>query len=167
MKLKGIFWRTTFLLGIMSLPTLGNVQNSSVASIQTEYKHYFASTYTTLEIQTVYTNPFDHPVYLPGCRGITKGIEKLIDNEWVYIYPSHFACGTKPIPQVNANATYIDSFINWNEIFYVNPGFIIDGEYRIVWEVYSSLDDEKEYVNRETRLPLEQRISNTFRIEPL
>ncbi len=166
MLLKLISWHI-LTLALNSL-MIGNVQEVHNPAIQTEYSHYFANTYTTLEIQTIYTNPFDQAVYLPGCRGITKDMQKLVDNKWIYIPRSHFACGTEPLPQVNPGGTLVDAFdINWDDIFLENPEFEIEGEYRIVWRIYAGLDVEREYADLDTLLPLEQRVSNTFRIEKL
>jgi hypothetical protein len=162
-----MFWQVAFVLGILGLVSHGNDQHNSIVSIKTENNHYFASIYTSLEIQTVYTNTFDYPVYITGCHRISGGIEKLINSTWVFTYPrSIFPCGGIRA-QVNPQEALLDTFvIYWNDLYFENPDFSIEGEYRIVWEIYSSPDDET-YVNRETLLPLEQRTSNIFRIEPL
>jgi hypothetical protein len=165
LKVKRVFYKA--FLNILLITTFRCFAQAAIETpIQTEYNHYVFNIPTPLKIQTTFINLHNYFVYLPGCRGITKGIEKFVNGQWVYIYPrSHFACGTYPIPRVNPDEILTDIFvIKWDDLFFENPGFRVPGECRIVWQIYKANSDTNVEISG-TLLTVEQRISNTFRIE--
>lgn len=122
-----------------------------------------------VEIGYRFTNPTDSSVYVHKCQVTDQPIiERWNGQEWVDAYsPPQLACLEQPTA-IAPDATYTDTLEMASPSKPGNPGQFkpdtIRGHYRLVWEVYRNVDPETYHVSG--LLPLEDRISNTFRLEP-
>jgi hypothetical protein len=143
------------------------------APFQTDQLHYtLVSSPDGLEgdIEYVFTNPTQSPVYIVNCNSFTRlALEKRTGKQWVKAWePVVEACLSEPIV-VQPEQAYRAVI----HVFAVHPGkdmypkFSVDsvpGVYRLVWEAVLQTYDPDTYPFGEV-LPLEQRISNHFRLD--
>jgi hypothetical protein len=159
--------RVFLLFVLASLLPVCKVQTTSTLGIHTEYSNDFASSYFPLEIQLSYTNSSTMTLYITDCHGSTQIFEKYIDEQWLVPYlRSVYSC--LQIFEVEPSETFKHTFIVNTRLLaeqlnLTNPK--MEGDYRITWDIYTNLDESG--VALQTLLPLEQRISSTFRIESL
>jgi len=122
------------------------------------------------EIPYVFTNPTQSPVYIVNCNGFTSlALEKRVGEQWVKAWePVMEACLSEPIvvqPEQEYRAViYVFAAHPANDI---DPKFLVDsvpGVYRLVWHSILQNYDPDTYPFGEA-LPLEQRISNHFRLD--
>ncbi len=141
-------------------------------AIQTDKKAYtvgFTDLFMELTVEMRYTNRTRRIVYLPRCLVVHSPIlEKLEDGEWVFAYAPVVSLCLGPPVVVMPDAPYAYTFemhagLRSNNL---HPKFKpdeVEGVYRLAWEIYRTWQPD----NRPglgTLLPLEQRISNTFRL---
>lgn len=146
---------------------------ASDAAIRTDRAEYVADRSgggVSLDIHIRYTNPTDGPTWLSTCHGAYPPMmEKLVDGAWVRAFePPVLLCLGVPIV-VAPGASFDDDFIVRASPRGSNtyPQFELEtvpGTYRLVWDIHRG--DGSGIANGETPqlLPLDQRLSNTFRI---
>ena len=143
------------------------------ASFQTDQLHYtLVSTPDGIqgEISYAFTNPTQSLVYIVNCNGSTRlALEKRIGEQWVKAWePIMEACLSEPIivqPE-QAYQAVIHIFAA-DPAKDIHPKFSVDsvsGIYRLVWQDVLQTYDPDNYPFGEA-LPLEQRISNHFRLD--
>jgi hypothetical protein len=122
------------------------------------------------EIPYVFTNPTQSPVYIVNCNGFTRlTLEKRMGEQWVKAWePIMEACLSEPIvvqPE-QAYRAVIHVFAA-HPAKDMHPKFFLDsvpGVYRLVWQDVLQTYDPDTYPFGDA-LPLEQRISNHFRLD--
>ena len=124
-----------------------------------------------LTIRMTYRNNTGKDVYLPTCRGPQPPrLQKEVNGSWVVAFaPNVLACEGAPIT-VRAGDSYDYTFrilagmpgTNYAPRFAVSE---IPGTYRILWEIFSATtgNPSRPSTTRDP-LPIEQQISNTFRL---
>lgn len=143
------------------------------APIRTDRAEYVAARSgggVSLDIQIRYTNPTAGATWLSTCHGANPPVlEKLVGDSWVLAYdPPVPLCLGAPIV-VRPGASFDDTFpvraaprgTNRYPQFEVEP---VAGTYRLVWDVYQGDGSELRRNEAPMLLPIEQRVSNTFRI---
>jgi hypothetical protein len=125
-----------------------------------------------LTIRMTYRNGTGKDVYLPTCRGPQPPrLQKEVNGNWVIAFaPNVLGCEGAPIT-VRAGDSYDYTFrilagmpgTNYAPRFAVSE---IPGTYRILWEIFSGTSGDPSKPSSTTRdpLPVEQQISNTFRL---
>jgi hypothetical protein len=124
-----------------------------------------------LTIRMTYRNNTGKDVYLPTCRGPQPPrLQKQVGDSWVVAFaPNVLACEGAPIT-VRAGDIYNYTFrilagmpgSNYAPRFAVSE---IPGTYRVLWEIFSGTrGDPSRPGTTIDPLPLDQQISNTFRL---
>jgi hypothetical protein len=146
---------------------------ASEAPIQTDRAEYTLRYTEQLAEATIgvrYTNRTGSPVYLPTCHVPHPPVlEKRVGSTWVAAYrPAVLACLGPPVV-IQPGATYEYTF----KVVAGRPGTNsfpqfevaeIPGTYRLVWGLLSTWDPDGPGPGLGRSLPLEQRVSNEFRI---
>lgn len=124
-----------------------------------------------LTIRMTYRNTTGKDVYLPTCRGPQPPrLQKEVNGSWVVAFaPNVLACESTPIT-IRAGDSYAYTFrvlaglpgTNYAPRWAVAE---IPGTYRVLWEVFTGMSNNGgRTVTTRDPLPVEQEISNTFRL---
>jgi len=120
-------------------------------------------------VEMQYTNRRSDSVYVVNCGGATAvKLERLVGGQWRSAYePPVFNCVSQPIvvaPGATRRFTLlIGAGVAGSTIEPKWPFADVDGTYRIVWgQFLSSYREDRQ--PRGDALPLEQRLSNRFRL---
>jgi hypothetical protein len=149
------------------------LQRDLTAPFQTDQLSYIlVSTSEGLEVEIPYmfTNPTQSAVYIVNCNGFTRlALEKRTGDHWVKAWePVVEACLSEPIvvqpEQAYQAVIHVFGAHPANDM---HPKFSVDsvpGVYRLVWQDVLQTYDPDTYPFGEA-LPLEQRVSNHFRLD--
>jgi hypothetical protein len=160
--------------GILDVLGLGSDEPPSLAGapIQTDSAIYHLRTTEhahELTIGLTYTNPTGSPVYIPTCHTPHPPVlEKWEGGEWVTAYaPVVLLCLGPPVVigagEVYAYRYEVSATRRPNTI----PRFEVaelPGTYRLVWRMLGTWTPDGSEPGLGKELPLEHRVSNTFRI---
>ncbi|MGH7752667.1 MAG: hypothetical protein ACREN5_07610 [Gemmatimonadales bacterium] len=160
------------LLPLLALLACSEPVSPRPAAFETDAPAYtLATTAIGYEgsIGFVFTNPNAGPAYIVNCQGATSlHLEKRVGTAWRVAWaPAINACLSAPIvvapgAQYRGVVRIIDCSFRTN----CAPRFAVPdiaGQYRLVWTAVLSSYDDRRYPFGGL-LPLEQRISNAFRI---
>jgi hypothetical protein len=143
------------------------------APFQTDQLHYtLVATPDGLEgeIPFVFTNPTKSPVYIVNCNGFTELImEKWTGEQWVKAWePAMEACLSEPIVvqpgQAYRAVVHVFAADPAKDMYPKFSVASVPGVYRLVWQAVLQNYAPDAYPFGEA-LPLEQRISNHFRLD--
>jgi hypothetical protein len=149
------------------------LQRDLTAPFQTDQLHYtlvLAPDGLQGEIPYVFNNPTQSPVYIVNCNGFTRlALEKRMGEYWVKAWePIMEACLSEPVvvqpEQAYRAVIHVFGAHPANDMY---PKFSVDsipGVYRLVWQDVLQTYDPQTYPFGDA-LPLEQRISNHFRLD--
>jgi hypothetical protein len=124
-----------------------------------------------LTIRLNYRNTTGKDVYLPTCNGPQPPrLQKEVNGTWVVAFaPNILACESAPITVRNGDS-YDYTFnvlagmpgTNYLPRFSVSD---IPGTYRVLWEIFrGTVGDPRRPTTTRDPLPLEEEVSNTFKI---
>ena len=151
--------------------TAGSPGRAPIETDRTVYAVDDTAGLARLTIRMTYHNTTGKDVYLPTCRGPQPPrLQKQVDGNWVIAFaPNVLACEGAPIT-VRAGDSYDYTFrilagmpgTNYAPRFAVSE---IPGTYRILWEIFSATtgDPSRPSTTRDP-LPIDQQVSNTFRL---
>jgi len=151
--------------------TAGSPGRAPIETDRTVYAVDDTGGLARLTIRMTYHNTTGKDVYLPTCRGPQPPrLQKEVNGSWVIAFaPNVLACEGAPIT-VRAGDSYDYTFrilagmpgTNYAPRFAVSE---IPGTYRILWEIFSGTtgDPSRPSTTRDP-LPIDQQISNTFRL---
>lgn len=152
----------------------GQAPTTSGAPLQTDRASYRLDTTSRghqLDIDFTFTNPTGRRVYVPTCRTPhPPGLEKWQNGAWVRAYsPVVLECLGPPLV-IEPGAAYAGtlSIHAGRAGTRQYPQFQVEsipGTYRLVWNVLGNWAPDGPEPGLGTPLPLEQRVSNNFRIE--
>lgn len=150
----------------------GEPPSLSGAPIQTDSTVYHLRTTENaheLTIRLNYTNPTGSPVYIPTCHTPHPPVlEKWQGDKWVTAYsPVVLLCLGPPVV-IGAGEVYAYTYrVSASRRPNTLPRFAvaeIPGTYRLVWHILDTWTPQGSEPGLGRELPLEQRVSNTFRI---
>lgn len=159
---------------LTTLGCAGATAGSGSPPIQTDRTVYAVNDsagLARLTIRMTYRNNTGKTVYLPTCRGPQPPrLQKQVGDEWVIAFaPNVLGCEGVPVA-VAAGDTYDYTF----RILAGMPGSNfaprwavseIPGTYRVLWEIFQTTSGEsRRAVTTRDPLPVEQEISNSFRL---
>lgn len=142
--------------------------------LQTERSVYSAGVGTRsagVTIRFRFTNRTGQTVYAAGCRGVDPPVlEKQLDGRWVSVHAPFVDLCEPTVRPIRPDEVYRSSLRvrpgqPGSRVAPTVPPLGIPGTYRLVWNVYGRWR-AGHAPSREDLLPLEQRISNPFGIEP-
>jgi hypothetical protein len=151
--------------------TAGSGSGPAIQTDRTVYAVDDSAGLARLTIRMTYHNTTGKDVYLPTCRGPQPPrLQKQVGDAWVVAFaPNILACEGAPITILRG-----DSYAYTFRILAGMPGsnfaprFAVSevpGTYRVLWEVFSGTSgDPSRPVTTKDPLPLDQQISNTFRL---
>jgi len=162
----------TFALGAAgcSHPAVGPTGGDALRTDRTEYVADRSGGGVALEIALTFTNPTGGPVNIPSCHEpYAPLLEKLVGDAWVTAYaPPQLLClGVPVVVPAGGTLPYrfrIEGFPRGSNSF---PQFEVQdvpGTYRLVWHIFEGDGSGYATGGPAAELPLEQRVSNTFRI---
>ena len=151
--------------------TAGSPGRAPIETDRTVYAVDDTAGLARLTINMTYHNTTGKDVYLPTCRGPQPPrLQKEVNGNWVVAFaPNVLACEGVPIT-VRAGDSYDYTFrilagmpgTNYAPRFAVSE---IPGTYRILWEIFNGTSgDARRPATTRDPLPLDQQISNTFRL---
>ena len=143
------------------------------APIQTDSSVYHVRTteyFHEIVMNLSYANPTGGKVYIPTCHGPhPPALQKRVGEQWVTAYaPVVLLCLGPPVI-IEPGETYR---YNYRVMAAHRPNTVprfevdeIPGTYRLVWHMLGTWTPNGPEAGLGEELPLEQRVSNTFRIE--
>jgi hypothetical protein len=149
----------------------GSAGGPPIQTDRTVYAVNDSAGLASLTIRMTYQNATGKDVYLPTCRGPQPPrLQKQVGDAWVVAFaPNVLACEGAPIT-VRSGDSYAYTF----RIMAGMPGSNfaprwavseIPGTYRVLWEIFSATSgDRSRPVTTRDPLPVDQEISNTFRL---
>lgn len=151
--------------------TAGSASGPPIETDRTVYAVDDTAGLAHLTIRMTYRNTTGKDVFLPTCRGPQPPrLQKEVNGSWIIAFaPNILACEAAPIT-VRAGDTYDYTFrilagmpgSNYAPRFAVSE---IPGTYRILWEIFrSTAGDPSRASTTRDPLPIDQEISNTFRL---
>ena len=154
--------------------TAGSPGGPPIETDRTVYVVNDSAGIARLTIHMTYRNTTGKDVYLPTCRGPQPPrLQKQVGDTWVVAFaPNVLACEATPITVAPG-----DSYEYTFNILAGIPGSSyaprfsvaeIPGTYRVLWEIFHATATGTDHHGVATRdpLPIDQEISNTFRIVP-
>jgi hypothetical protein len=151
--------------------TAGSPGSPPIQTDRTVYTVTDSAGLASLTIRMTYRNTTGKDVYLPTCRGPQPPrLQKQVGDEWVVAFaPNVLGCESIPVT-VAAGDSYNYTF----RILAGMPGSNfaprwavseIPGTYRVLWEIFRTRSgDPRRAVTTRDPLPVEQEISNSFRL---
>jgi hypothetical protein len=151
--------------------TAGSTSSPPIETDRTVYAVDDTAGLSRLTIRMTYRNSTGKDVYLPTCRGPQPPrLQKEVNGSWVVAFaPNVLACESTPIT-IRAGDSYAYTF----RILAGLPGTNyaprwavaeIPGTYRVLWEVFTGMSSDRgRTITTRDPLPVEQEISNTFRL---
>jgi hypothetical protein len=151
--------------------TKGDHSSAPIMTDRAIYQLQDTARLARLTIRMTYRNTTGKDVYLPTCNGPQPPrLQKQVNGTWVVAFaPNVLACEGTPIT-VRNNDSYEYSFnilagmpgTNFLPRFSVSD---IPGDYRILWEIFrGTVGDPRRPTTTRDPLPLDQEVSNTFKI---
>lgn len=123
-----------------------------------------------LTIGLVYRNPTNSAVYIPTCRTVHPPVlQKWEGGQWVTAYaPVVLECLGEPVVIAAGDSYAYTYHVKAWRSPNMHPRFevgTIPGSYRLMWRILETWTPDGPEPGLGKALPLEARISNTFRIE--
>lgn len=155
-----------------SAATAGSPSGAPIETDRPVYVVNDSANVARLTIHMTYRNNTGKDVFLPTCRGPQPPrLQKQVGDSWVVAFaPNVLGCEEPPI-SVRAGDSYEYTF---NILAGMpNSGYAprfavseVPGTYRILWEIFrgTTNDGSGHAVATKDPLPVEQEISNTFRL---
>ncbi len=135
-----------------------------------EYEPRLTESFVEFDIALRYTNRTGTPVYIPTCHGtVPPAMERLGDGGWARFYaPIWPACrGIPVVVAAGSTYTYVYRVRAGRPGTRFYPAFDLTqlpGTFRLAWRLYEARTTAGPRVERGELLPLEERVSNEFRI---